>query len=104
MSNNNSILNLESIPKIDYSYKEKYNEAICILLSKPILEELKRRNIKRAEFIRRLNADGLNYTYRGLVQVIKGRNPYVTNFSYFSRLYEYLELPFPSIDYLSSFK
>jgi len=46
---------------------------------------------------------GLNYNYAGFCNAVRGNNPYIKSFSYFSRIYEYLGLPFPSLEYLNSF-
>jgi hypothetical protein len=104
MSNNNITHKKEHRLENNYIYLAAFNKELCILLSKPILRAIAERYKSKQEFIRDINSKGFNYSYSGFVNVLKGENAYVTNFGYFSRIYEYLALPFPSISYLSSFE
>lgn len=104
MNNNNSRINSVNSPDFDYTYTNEFIGQLCIVLFRPILAELKNRNQSKLSFIRELNANGLNYTYEGFRSAEKGRNPFIKNIAYFSKLYEHLQLPFPTIDYLNSFK
>ena len=54
-------------------------------------------------FINELNNAGFKYNYSGFTAAVRGKNPYIKNFTYFSKIYQYLGLPFPSLDYLNSF-
>jgi hypothetical protein len=86
-----------------YEYRDKFNAVLCIILARPILTHLKENKVSVMSFIKELNELGLNYNYAGFCNAVRGNNPYIKSFSYFSRIYEYLELPFPSLEYLNSF-
>ena len=103
MSNNIHPLSPESPEKRNYAYLDAYRKEISILLSKPIIAELKRRNQSKMAFINELNNQGIRYSYQGFNEALKGTNNFVTNLNYFGKIYEYLNLPFPSLAYLSSF-
>lgn len=104
MSNNNPKPSNQIRNNRDYAYHDKFIAEISKMLSKPILDELERRKQSKQSFVNEMRDNGLNYNYRGFVNSLRGNNPYVTNYNYFSKVYEYLELPIPTIDYLSSFK
>jgi hypothetical protein len=86
-----------------YAYLDAYNKHLCLMIGKPIINELSKRKQSKMGFINELNKAGLNYTYMGFNMALKGLNNYAVNFNYFGKIYEYLELPFPSLEYLNSF-
>jgi hypothetical protein len=87
----------------NYVFMQRFSSEVCKILSKPILNALKERKQTKQAFINEINLKGFNYSYSGFINVLKGENIYINNFGYFSRLYEYLDLPFPSLEYLNSF-
>lgn len=86
-----------------YSYSAPFNEHLCKTLAKPILSALAERKKNLKEFTNELNKSGHNFSYSSLTNTLRGKNPYVKNFSYFAILYYHLNLPFPSLEYLNSF-
>lgn len=104
MSYNNPI-NISKISQREkYAYIDNFSKSLALILSLPIKDELKRRKCSIMQLQKELTARGYKYNYTSLVNAMQGRNPYVVNLTYFSRIYEHLELPIPTIDYLSSFK
>lgn len=90
-------------PNKDYTYCSEFTAQLSIILFKPILAELKQRKQSKRAFIDEINLNGLKYTYAGFNNTARGKNPFVKNLGYFIKLYEYLDLPYPSLEYLSSF-
>jgi len=90
-------------PEIDYTYCDEFTSQLSLMLFKPILAALKERKQSKQSFVKEINLKGLKYTYAGFNNTARGKNPFVKNLGYFIKLYEYLQLPFPSIEYLSSF-
>jgi hypothetical protein len=86
-----------------YEYRDKFAREASIILSKPILNALQARKQSLASFAKELNQNGYKYSYTSLANAVRGNNKYVKNFNYFALLYYYLNLPFPSLQYLSSF-
>jgi hypothetical protein len=100
----NNLVTPLKIPRCEYyQYKDTFNASLCIILAKPILNELKSRKLSINKFIEQLNNDGFKYYYSGFTSAVRGKNPFIQNFTYFSKLYNYLNLPFPSLEYLNSF-
>ena len=87
----------------NYIYANGFTSQLSIMLCKPILSAIRERYPSKQAFIREINSKGLKYTYSGFNSTAQGRNPFIKNIGYFIKLYEYLQLPFPSIEYLSSF-
>ena len=102
-SNNNIKSSLPIPSNFYYQYRDEFSAILCIILAKPILAELKNRNQSLMSFVRELNDNGYGYNYTGFANAVKGKNPYVKSFSYFSKMYQYLSLPYPTMDYLNSF-
>jgi len=102
-SNNNHPSILKNIKNEKYAYIDNWSSQLSIVLGKPIKAECKRRGISLMQLHRELIANGYKYNYTSLVNALRGVNPYVINFNYFSRIYEYLSLPYPTMDYLNSF-
>jgi hypothetical protein len=95
-------LNKFDVPSY-YSYSSPFNEHLCKTLAKPILNALAERKQNLKGFTKELNKSGHNFSYSSLTNTLRGKNPYVKNFSYFAILYYHLDLPFPSLEYLNSF-
>ena len=96
-------INSKKVDKSNYVYHDIFIEHISIMLFKPILSALKERKQSKQSFINEMNESGLKYTYYGFIQSARGKNKYCRNYNYISRIYEYLELPFPSLEYLNKF-
>ena len=86
-----------------YEYRDTFNKFTCKTLSKPILIALQERKMSLASLCRHLQEDGYNYNYASLCNAFNGKNKFISNFNYFAFLYYYLDLPFPSLEYLNSF-
>ncbi len=92
-----------NVSESNYIYCNGFTSQLSITLFKPILKAIEERKQSKSSFIKEINSNGLNYSYSGFVSTSKGKNPFIKNFGYFIKLYEYLNLPFPSLEYLNSF-
>lgn len=97
------LLKKTNVSESNYTYCNGFTSQLSITLFKPILKAIEERNQSKLSFIKEINSNGLNYSYSGFVSTAKGKNPFIKNFGYFIKLYEYLNLPFPSLEYLNSF-
>ncbi len=79
-----------------YSYHSEFREKLCSILSQPIYEELKRRDMTIKQFCADMKAGGYSYSYDGMRQALIGRN-YNANLMYWSNIYAMLGIHLPDV-------
>lgn len=82
-----------------YEFK-KHNKELQKMLFLPINRALHERNLSWVDMVELLNKKGLKYTKSSLISTQQGGNFFCVDFNYFTRLYDALELPPITLDYL----
>jgi hypothetical protein len=87
---------------INKAYFNTFKELSFSLYSYPIKVRLFELKMNLKEFIKLLSKDGLNYDYELLKIVLRGKANNQFNLHYFTHMYNVLNLPFPTPEYLHS--
>jgi elongation factor P--beta-lysine ligase len=82
-----------------YTYR-KYNKELQKALFYPILVEMMRRKITYKKFVSICAENGLKTSESSLRAIQKGNNYYAEHFNLFTKMYEILNLPPITLDYL----
>jgi hypothetical protein len=82
-----------------YTYR-RYNKEIQKALFLPILVEMCKRKITYKQFVSFCAENGLKTSESSLRSLQKGNNYYAEHFNLFTKMYELLNLPDITLDYL----
>jgi hypothetical protein len=82
------------------AFFDAFKEHSLIMYSIPIRVALYERKMTLQGLVKLLAKNGLNYDYALLCVVVRGKANNHFNLHYFTHIYNILNLPFPSADYL----
>lgn len=78
----------------------KRNKDIQKILFLPINKAISEGKLTWLEFAKELQKQGLKYTKSSLITTQQGKNTFAVHFSYYTKLYDALNLPDITLDYL----
>ena len=80
--------------------KNSFNRECNKFFVLPIKQAIRNSNYSIRYHVNEMNKKGFKYSYFGLTQTLRLTNGYCRNFDYFFYLYEYFNIPAPTIEYL----
>ncbi len=82
-----------------YKFTER-NKDLQKILFLPINRAFSEGKLTWSDFVHELNNQGLKYTKSSLITTQQGNNSFAVHFSYYTKLYDALNLPPITLDYL----
>lgn len=73
-----------------FEYRNMFNEVLCLHLAEIVNYHVRVNDLKFAQVVRKLNANGFKITYNSFKSTLQGNNYASYNFRYWSGIFEVL--------------